>query len=105
MAGILGITANPEPANVIQPSGRGVQGTPGKTTQVSDELSVSPEAEKAATAARLLADSNKESEIRAELIEKARKNIEEGTHRVQQVVLIVASRVSKFLDDNSSSVG
>lgn len=102
MAGILGITGIPEPANVIQPSGRGVRETSEDATPATDELSVSPEAEKAATAARLLGDTSKQNEVRSELVERARKNIEEGTYRVQQVVLIVASRVSKYLGEEVS---
>ncbi|MFA6240567.1 MAG: flagellar biosynthesis anti-sigma factor FlgM [Candidatus Hydrogenedentales bacterium] len=101
MAGILGITGIPEPANIIQPNGRGVRGTTESATKATDELSISPEAEKAAVAARLLGNSAEDDEVRAELIERARKSIEEGTYRVQQVVMIVAARVSKFLDEKA----
>jgi len=101
MAGILGITGIPEPANIIQPSGRDVRGTTDSAKKATDELSVSPEAKKAADAARLFGTTAQENEIRAEAVAKAQKSIEEGTYRVQQVVMIVAARVSKFLDEKT----
>jgi hypothetical protein len=96
MVGVQGI------GGVAGPGGPGGQPprntkTVDTSTAVHDEVSLSREAKDTATAARLLAASD--SPIRDESVARARENIEQGSFRLQQVVLSVAARVSRFISD------
>ncbi len=104
MVGIYGITGIPE-----QPATSSSEPVRGKRPQIlsgesaqngTDRITFSPEAQEASAAAKFVeAAKERSEEIRAERIEQARKQLEEGTYRLQQVVLVVASRVSSYLGD------
>ena len=99
MVGLYGITGIPEPASVTPAAGhdKKVSESAGTPVQDLDQYSFSPEAQDALTVARLLEEAKAESEVREERIAKAQEQIEQGTYRLQQVVLIVAARVSKYV--------
>jgi hypothetical protein len=97
MAGIQGIVG------LTAPVGTGPVGErPSKRNEVRtgpgqlDRVSISSEAKGAAGAVRLAAASA--DDIRAKYVEEARRNIEQGIYRLQSVVQLVASRVSRFLE-------
>lgn len=62
----------------------------------ADSVAVSTEAQQAAEVFKLALDDGK-SEIRQEVVEAARKRIEEGTYRMQSVVTLVASRLTRYV--------
>lgn len=68
-----------------------------KRSAKSDTVEVSTDAQKAADAARLAAASDSGSEIRKEAVEAARKRIEEGAYRIQNMVHLVAARVTQYV--------
>ena len=61
-----------------------------------DSVELSTTAQRAADAARFQQE-DKTSEIRTERVEQAKARIEEGSYRIQEVVLQVAGRVSKYM--------
>lgn len=96
MAGIQGI------AGLQVPGGNTPVGErPGRRNEVHtdsgqlDRVSISSEAKGAAEAARLAAAAAEE--VRAKAVEEARRNIEQGTYRLQSVVRLVAARISPYL--------
>jgi len=99
MVGINGIGGIPGPANPRQ-----VRGTDnGITTQApsaadSDEVLLSDEAKVAAELARLMEAANRQSDVRAEAIERAKQNLEQGVHQILDVVRVVAARVAMHLE-------
>lgn len=101
MVGIYGVTGIPEPPASIhsEPArGRRPQTLSVDSNQDSDQITFSPEAQEASEAAKFIeAAKERSEEIRAERIAAARKQLEEGTYRLQQVVLVVAARVSTFV--------
>ncbi len=58
-----------------------------------DHLDLSPESLQAAVLARMTADLA-DSEVRREKVEEAKRQIQEGTYRVVNIVNVVASRIS-----------
>ncbi len=58
-----------------------------------DHLDLSPESLQAAVLARMAADLA-DSEVRREKVEEAKRQIQEGTYRVVNIVNVVASRIS-----------
>lgn len=62
----------------------------------ADTVEVSTDAQQAAEVFRI-ASTNAGSEIRQELVEAARKRIEEGTYRLQSVVTLVAARLTQYV--------
>jgi anti-sigma28 factor (negative regulator of flagellin synthesis) len=101
MVGIYGISGIPEPANTTSEPTREkrnqVQAEVLSSTE-QDHIVLSAEAQQASAAARFVeAAKAKSEEIRAERIAEARKQLEEGTYKLQEVVLAVAARVSRFL--------
>ncbi|MCL4691156.1 MAG: flagellar biosynthesis anti-sigma factor FlgM [Candidatus Hydrogenedentes bacterium] len=104
MVGIYGITGLPEqPATTPSEPARGrrPQSLSGESGQQgADRITFSPEAQEASAAAKFIeAAKERSEEIRAERIEQARKQLEEGTYRLQQVVLVVAARVANYIGD------
>jgi len=101
MVGIYGITGIPEqPAAIPTDPARDKRphGVPVGLAPESDLATFSAEAKDASAAAKLVeAAKARSEEIRADQIEAARRQLEEGTYRIQQVVLVVAARVSKYL--------
>lgn len=68
-----------------------------KRAAKSDTVEVSTDAQKAAEAAKIAAAADAGSEIRKEAVEAARKRIEEGTYRIQNMVQLVAARVTQYV--------
>ena len=98
MVGIQGIAGVPEPVGGARVQGRSKTPAP-STGPSTDGLDISPQAAQAATAAATrAAATDGQSEVREERVAEARQRLEEGTHRLQEVVLDVASRLSKFVE-------
>ena len=101
MVGIPSIAGIPEPANPsgpLKPGGRTDKSKPAGTT---DGVDFSAAAQSASAVARLLEDRQDATsqEVRAERIAQARENIEQGIHQVNDVVRIVAARLSGYFPD------
>jgi len=62
----------------------------------TDAVELSTSAQQLSDAFRL-SGGDKAAEIREELVEAAKKRIEEGTDRLQGVVTLVASRLTKYI--------
>jgi anti-sigma28 factor (negative regulator of flagellin synthesis) len=62
-----------------------------------DALQLSDKAKTAAGIADYVTAAGADPEVRQERIEQARKNIEEGTHRMNAVLKLVAGRINKQL--------
>lgn len=96
MAGIQGIAGLQLPGGNTPASER-----PNRRNEVRtdsgplDHVSISAEAKGAAEAARMAAAAAEE--VRAKAVEEARRNIEQGTYRLQSVVRLVAARISPYL--------
>lgn len=60
-------------------------------TAKQDAVSISPEAKQAAEVAHFLRESETVREIREERVEAAKQSLEEGRHRVEEVVNAVAA--------------
>jgi len=97
MVGIQGLGGIPEPANNRQAQGKDRPTAPVTPESADDGVSISNEAAQAATAGNIIRQSGQADVIREERIEQAKQNIEEGIYRVQEVVLQVAARLSRFV--------
>lgn len=97
MVGIQGLGGIPEPANNRQAQGKDKPSIPATPVSNDDDVTISSDAAKAAAAGNIVRQSEQTSEIRDERVEQAKQNIEEGTYRVQAVVLQVASRLTKYV--------
>ncbi len=95
MTGIQGIAGVPEPVGGNRVEGRSRAPAP-STGPEKDGLEISPQAAKAA--ATRVAPADGQSEVRQERVAQARQQLEEGTHRLQEVILDVAARLSKFVE-------
>jgi anti-sigma28 factor (negative regulator of flagellin synthesis) len=73
-------------------------GTVESGAQAEDRLDISPEARDAAVIAQLV-ESVKDSEIRKEKVEEAKRRVEEGTYRVVDIVNVVAQRISGMVSN------
>lgn len=96
MSGIQGIAGVPEPVGGSRVEGRSRAPAP-STGPETDGLQISPQAAQAAAATHV-APADDHSEIRQERVAEARQQLEEGTHRLQEVVLDLAARLSKFVE-------
>ena len=96
MNGVNTIGGIPEP---VAPRRQGTQAPRVEREDAAsrDEVSISPEAQQAATAGKLVEISKQAEEIRTEKVAQARRNLEEGTYRVQATVLQLAARISQFV--------
>ena len=99
MVGINGIGGIPEPANPrqVRSTDNTVAGTASNATD-GDEVFFSTEAKEAANVGRLIESASQQSQVRAEAIERARQNIEQGVHQILDVVRVVAARVAMHLE-------
>ncbi len=97
MVGIQGIGEIPEPANSRQVQGRSKSSdsTPARAT---DGVRISEAAVKATEVADLVARTVDQSGLRHERIEQAKRNIEQGTYRIQEIVLRVADRLAQLVE-------
>lgn len=102
MVGIYGIGMTPEPANPRRVNGYTKQADT-QDTAARDVVLISQEAqsaaEDAATISKFVGLSEKQAEIREERVAQVRESLEKGTYKVQQVVLQVAARITKYLGD------
>jgi len=96
MITIQGIGGVPEPAGPKQTQNRD-KTPPADTAVAGDGVSISPEASQAATAGDIVRQTSQQSDVRQVKIEQARQNLEEGTYKVQEVVLQVAARLSQYI--------
>ncbi|MFO7973981.1 MAG: flagellar biosynthesis anti-sigma factor FlgM [Candidatus Hydrogenedentota bacterium] len=97
MVGIKGVGGIPEPtpdrpANV-RDSKRDVKSAPAR----EDGVRISPEAQEAASSARLAKIAREDDGIRADKVAAAKERIERGDFRFPEVVAEVARRLSKYL--------
>ncbi len=99
MVGIPGIGYPTGPANITDPTGRKSAADITTAPAPEDGVQFSPQGERASTVATLLAQSNAQDQIRAAQVAQAKQRLAEGAHRIQEVVTIVAARISKFLDN------
>ena len=95
MVGIQGIAGVPEPVGGARVRGRSNAPAPsiGPST---DGIEISPQAAQASAAATRATEG--QSEVRLERVAEARQRIEDGAHRLQEVVLHVAARLSRFVE-------
>jgi anti-sigma28 factor (negative regulator of flagellin synthesis) len=61
-------------------------------------VAFSAEGQEASEVAQLAQRVAQESEVRAEMVAEAKQNLEEGTHRMQDVVRFVAARLTRYVD-------
>lgn len=97
MVGITGIgpvdgVNEPVPSNKKAPRAKLPAGE-------ADAVAFSSEAAQAADATRLVREAEKlaQHEIQQKRIEEAKRNIEEGTYKVQSVVLEIAGRITGYV--------
>ncbi len=97
MGGIQGIGGLPEPVNLNTANSRSrrPENRPAATTS-DDTVRVSPEA---SNLAKLASVASEVDEQRAERIAQARENLQNGTYKIQAVLEVVASRISKYLPE------
>jgi anti-sigma28 factor (negative regulator of flagellin synthesis) len=97
MVGIVGVGGLPEsfPTNLGGPR---TKQAPASPVLGNDALSLSPEAQTASEVARYIAATEDDQEVRQERVEQARKNIEQGTDRMNDVLRLVAGRVNRYVD-------
>ncbi len=95
MGGIQGIGGIPEPVNLNTASGRSRRPENRPVDTASDDtVRVSPEG---ANLAKLAGITSEVDVQRAERIAQARENLQNGTYKVQEVLEVVASRISKYI--------
>lgn len=99
MTGITGV-GNLNELQVARPvkDSRGlpaVETATAKTT--ADGVTISEAGQTAAEVARYIRESASESEIRQELVDSAKQNIEEGRHKVEEVLHAVVSALTNYL--------
>ncbi len=63
----------------------------------ADDVDISPEARAAAQAVQAARLQSPGEDVRAERVAEAKRNLELGAHRVQEVVKLVAARMTKQL--------
>lgn len=97
MVGINGIGGVPELANTKPESVRDRKSTNTSQTTPTDGVQISPEAQKATEASRLVELSKTQQDFRQKQVEQARQNIEQGTYKTVNTILQVAARVKKYL--------
>lgn len=99
MVGIFGIGGGPVRANDVEQAQsratREAAPAPKKpqTSADKDALAASDVARFAGLANMAASD----ADIRAERVAEAQRNIEQGIHRIQEVVQIVAARISRYI--------
>jgi anti-sigma28 factor (negative regulator of flagellin synthesis) len=96
MVNIVNLNGVPEPNNnkPVQSKERTAPAPEAASTD-SDAIAISPEASQAAETVELAHAAD--SELRQEKIEQAKENIEQGTYKVQEVVIQVAARLSQYV--------
>jgi len=100
MVGIERISGIRQPADTKRADGRSRE-VETLDAIALDDVQISPEAQRAAEAARLLEQNDSQNEMLAERIAEAQANLEKGTYKVQSVVLQVAARISRYVQLSS----
>ena len=95
MVGIQGIAGVPEPVGGARVRGRSNAPAPsiGPST---DGIEISPQAAQASAAVPRATEG--QNEIREERVAESRQRIEDGAYKLQEVVLHVAARLSRFVE-------
>jgi len=96
MVGVEGIGRIPEPASPKRAQ-RHAGHSEAAPVAARDEMRLSPAAQDAADVARLLAEAERQAEIRTERVAEVNASLERGTYKLQEVVLQVAARMSKYV--------
>jgi len=96
MVGVQGIGSIPEPANPRRAQ-QLAGGLDAADVEAHDEVRISPAGQEAASVARLLEEAERQAEVRAEHIAEVKASLERGTYKLQEVVLQVAARVSRYV--------
>jgi len=100
MIGVTGVGNGSSPVVASRPSARLSRKPPGPSSD-RDAIEISAAARSVSQAmVGLLSRSAEETEVRAERVAQARELMEQGAHRVQAVVLQVASRLTKFIPES-----
>jgi hypothetical protein len=97
MVGITGIgnLNGPQQARTVKDARDLPTGERGQEKQ--DGFQISPEGSEAVEVARFAKESARATEIRQERIEAAKKNLEQGRHRVEEVVNAVAATLVGYI--------
>ncbi len=95
MVGIQGIGGTSGPANAKQVSGRSRAHT-AAAPPAKDGIEFSGEAQQASQVARFK-ELSPGDVIREDRVAQAKQNLEQGIHRVQEVLLQVANRLAAFV--------
>mgnify|MGYP000955815425 CR=1 FL=1 len=97
MVGIFSIGGGPVRANDVEQSqARGPRENPPVVKKAEVKGNDALSASEAARYANIVSAS--ENEVDEARVEQARRNIEEGIYRIQEVVQIVAARISKYIE-------
>ena len=94
MIGLYGVGGVPEPG-VTRATGPRVRPAETNAPRVTDGVAISAEA---AAGSRLVSEASPAETIRADRIERAKQNIEQGAYRVQDIVSQVAARIAPYVD-------
>ncbi len=97
MVGVNGIVNVPEPSNVRKAEAQAPRKDVVVANAATDGVDISREAQAAAVAVQVVRLDSPGAEVRAERVAEAKRNLEQGTHRVQEVVKLVAARMAKQL--------
>jgi len=97
MVGVNGIVAVPEPSNVRKAEASAPLRDAVAASPAADGVDISPEAQAAAQAAQAARLQSPGEDVRDERVAEAKRNLEQGAHRVQEVVKLVAARMTKQL--------
>jgi len=97
MLGVNGIANMPEPSNVRKAEVSAPQKDVAAASTAADGVDISREAQAAAGAVQAARQDSPAEEVRAERVAEAKRNLEQGTHRVQEIVKLVAARMAKQL--------
>lgn len=97
MVGFQRVDGVPEPAIIAKANGNpAAPKTQSQVAPAKDEVLISDKARQVSEAVR--AAKAKVSEVRAEQIAKAQEDLEQGTHRVVDLVRFIAGRVGVQMD-------
>ena len=96
MIGVTGIESTPDPLSTRSARDRG-QMHPVPELVTGDVLQISENAQAAAAQFRALVQSVEDSEIRQEQVAQAQARLNQGSHRVAEVVSQVAARITRFI--------
>lgn len=97
MVGIVGITVGPVRANKADPSSPREWGDAAPLVPQGDDVEISSQAHEVSQMAKMLSAARDESDFYAERLAEVKKSLEDGAYRVQEMVAIVAARISKYV--------